>query len=312
MPPDRALHLKSWLKLKHLSLLVALDESRNMHVAARQLHISQPAASKMLRDIEGFFGTVLFQRQARQMETTAIGERVLRYARTMLNDTDRLVDDLASLRQGGYSKLIIGVVPGAAPVLLPKTITALKSRRPELAVSLFENSSDRLLTELEYKLLDVVIGRFTNHAQYRLFDFLPLREEPVSLMLRLGHPLHGTTPPLSEVVRWPWVLHPMTSPMRSLFEAALAEAGIRSPSNVIETTSTQSALQLVAASDALTVQPGSLLSTSFSAGRFATLPITIGEPLSHYGIMTRKREPLSDAVSEFIETLTQQHQGSND
>ncbi|WP_264297450.1 LysR substrate-binding domain-containing protein [Salinicola avicenniae] len=300
---ESRVHVKSWLRIKHLVLLVMLDESRNLHSTSRHMNMSQPAASKMLKDIETFFGMTLFRRLPRRMETTDAGRLLVRYARSILNDTDRLIDDLVSLREGGYGKLAIGAVPGAAPLLLPWAITAIKAQRPHLAVSLVENSSDRLLADLEYKQLDVVIGRFTDPAQRHLFHFLPLQAEPVSVVVRVGHPLCDAVPGLGEVIRWPWVLHPMRSPMRGLFEVALAEAGVPSPRNVVETTSTQTTLQMVSASDAIALLPTSVLKTAVSAGKFTALPLTIGEPLGYYGVLTRKHEESSEQVQAFIERL---------
>lgn len=307
MSNDSRIHIKSWLRIKHLVLLVTLDESRNLHATARHMNMSQPAASKMLKDVETFFGMTLFLRQPRSMEITESGRLLVRYARSILNDTDRLIDDLISLREGGHGKLVIGAVPGAAPVLLPRAITAIKQQRPQLAVSLLENSSDRLLADLEYKQLDVVIGRFTDHAQHHLFDFLPLRAEPVSIVVRADHPLCESTPSLGEVVRWPWVLHPMSSPMRGLFEVALAEAGVPSPRNVVETTSTQTTLQLVSSSDVIALLPTSVLRTAISAGKFTALPLVIGEPLGYYGVLTRKGEELSEVIKAFIDVLLMRH-----
>ncbi|TVU70176.1 MULTISPECIES: LysR substrate-binding domain-containing protein [Cobetia] len=303
MSNDSGSHVRSWLRLKHLVALVSLDESRNMHAAARQMNISQPAVSKMLKDIEGFLGTALFVRDVGRIETTQAGGRVLQYARRVLNDTNRLMDDLVSLREGGCGKLMVGSVPGAAPVMLPHAMSILKETRPQLAISLLENSSDRLLVDLEYGLLDVVIGRYTEHSQRHLFDFHRLKEEPVSVVVRPDHPLCQEVPTLSDVVRWPWVLHPMTSPMRGLFEAALAEAGVPSPRNVIETTSTQASLQLIASSDTLSVLPSSVLKTLFVEGKFATLPLVIGDPLGYYGVMTRRDEPHTEIMSDFIAAL---------
>ncbi|WP_110668023.1 LysR substrate-binding domain-containing protein [Salinicola halophilus] len=310
MSHDSRIHIKSWLRTKHLVLLVALDESRNLHATSRRMSMSQPAASKMLKDIENFFGMTLFLRQPRSMEPTEAGRLLVRYARSILNDTDRLIDDLVSLREGGQGNLVIGAVPGAAPVLLPQAINALKRERPRLVVRVFENSSDQLLGELEYKRLDVVIGRLTDPAQRHLFDFEPLMAEPVSLVVRADHPLVSTSdeaaarvPTLAEIVRWPWVMHPIQSPMRGRFEAALAEAGVASPRNVIETTSTQTTLQLVGSSDAIALMPTSVLRTAVSAGRFVALPLTVGEPLGYYGILTRKGEERPEVVRAFLERL---------
>jgi DNA-binding transcriptional LysR family regulator len=303
MTTDAATSLKRWLKFKHLVLVTTLADSCNVHVTARRMHLSQPAASKMLKDLEAYFGFALFLREPQAMRLTEMGERVVRHARILLNDADRLVADIDTLREGGYGQLIVGAIPGAAPELLPAALTELKRRRPRLAISFKENSSDHLLTELEYKRLDVMIGRFTNSDQHNLFDFEPLREEPVCVVVRGSHPLVGQRPSLAELSRWPWVLHPVTSPMRGLFETALAEAGVASPPNVIETTSTQTALQLLKSSDILSVLPRSVLQSPMSAGQFRTLPVVIGKPLDYYGIITRKGTPLSSGAADLVQAL---------
>ena len=76
MSNDSRNHVKGWLRIKHLALLVTLDESRNLHAASRHMNMSQPAASKMLKDIETFFGMTLFYRQPRSMEITDAGRKL--------------------------------------------------------------------------------------------------------------------------------------------------------------------------------------------------------------------------------------------
>ncbi|GAB2781582.1 LysR family transcriptional regulator [Halomonas shantousis] len=257
----------------------------------------------MLKDLEGFFGFEIFVRQPRAMALTELGEHVVRHARILLNDADRLMEEIGALRNGGYGQLMIGAIPAAAPEILPAALAELKHRRPRLAISFLEQSSDRLLVELEYKRLDLVIGRLTSSSQHNLFDFEPLREEPLRVVVRSGHPLLEHDVGLDEISRWPWVLHPVTSPMRGVFEAALAEAGVFSPSSVIETTSTQTILQLLKTSDMLTVLPCSVLRSPLAAGQYQTLPLVIGKPLDYYGIITRKGELLSSAASELVAAL---------
>lgn len=306
MQAGASLQLNNWLRFKHLVLLATLADSRNMHVTARQMYLSQPAASKMLKDLESFFGFKIFERQPRAMVVTELGAHVVRHAHILLNDADRLVDEIGALRQGGYGQLIIGAIPAAAPEILPVAIAELKCRRPRLAISFQEQSSDRLLIDLEYKRLDLVIGRLTNSDQHNLFDFEPLREEPLRIVVRSGHPLIASQPNLEELSHWPWVLHPATSPLRGVFEAALAEAGIASPTSVIETTSTQAALQLLKVSDMLAVLPRSILRSPVAAGQYQTLPLIVGEPLDYYGIITRKGEALSSAGNELVLALRSQ------
>jgi DNA-binding transcriptional LysR family regulator len=204
---------------------------------------------------------------------------------------------------------VIGAIPAAAPEILPAAIAALKERRPRLSVSIDEQSSDRLLLALECKRLDLVIGRLTHVSQHNLFDFEPLLEEPLRVVARREHPLatvDGVT--LDGLSGWPWILHPLASPMRGIFEEALADEGIPSPVNTIETTSTQSILQLLLASDMLAILPRSVLHRPLASGQYVTLSITVGKPLDYYGIITLKHEPLSPATAELIVELRQQVQ----
>lgn len=295
-------HLCNWLRFKHLLLLTHLAESRNMHVAARAMHLSQPAASKMLRDLEDYFGFALFERLPRAMQPTELGEQVVRHARILLNDTERLVDDINDLREGGYGHLLVGAIAAAAPEILPAAIARLKQRRPRLAVSLQEQTSDRLLLDLEYKRLDLVIGRLTHVSQHNLFDFEPLLDEPLRVVVRRDHPLAlgETVPGLAELSRWPWVLHPLSSPMRGVFEAALAEESVSTPTNVVETTSIQATLQLLQTSDSLAVLPRSVLRRPLEGGQFVILDRVIGKPLDYYGIVSRRGDTLSPAARELI------------
>ncbi len=298
-------HLCSWLRFKHLTLLTTLAESRNMHAAARAMHLSQPAASKMLRDLEAYFGFALFERLPRAMQPTELGEQVIRYAWILLNDMERLVDDINDLREGGYGQLLIGAIAAAAPEILPAAIARLKQDRPRLSVSLQEQTSDRLLLELEHKRLDVVIGRFTHVSQHNVFDFEPLLDEPLRVVVRRDHPLTrlDQAPALGELSQWPWILHPLSSPMRSVFESALAEEGIATPANVVETTSIQATLQLLQSSDMLAVLPRSVMRRPLASGQYVVLERVIGKPLDYYGIITRRQESLSAAAEELIAHL---------
>lgn len=299
--------LCNWMRFKHLLLLVHLDRCRNMHTAARHMHLSQPAASKILRDLEDYFGFAIFERQPRAMVPTELGAQLVRHADILLNDAERMVDDIQLRREGGYGRLLIGAIPAAAPEILPAAIAALKQHRPRLSVSIDEQSSDRLLQALEYKQLDLVIGRLTAESQHNQFDFEPLLEEPLRVVVRHNHPLiDEPNVELSALNRWPWILHPPASPMRQVFEAALAELGIASPDDIIETTSTQTTLQLLLSSPMLAVLPSSVLKRPLASGQYAVLPLTIGKPLDYYGIITRKHEPLPTATAELVGELRQQ------
>jgi len=74
------------LKLRQMALLVALDLHRSLRRAAEAIAVTQPAATRLLRDLEQAFGAALFARHAWGMEPTAAGEALTRYARSLLTE----------------------------------------------------------------------------------------------------------------------------------------------------------------------------------------------------------------------------------
>ncbi|WP_444880594.1 LysR family transcriptional regulator, partial [Delftia acidovorans] len=112
-PPVLHRSLLNRLRYKHLHMLVALGSSLNLHRASLSLAMSQPAATRMLREIEDMFGCQLFERLPRGMRPTALGAQLVRFAEASLNSLDRCAEDLAARRQGGYGYLSIGTIMGA-------------------------------------------------------------------------------------------------------------------------------------------------------------------------------------------------------
>ena len=100
--------LRSNLKLKHLQLVVALDEFRHLGRAADFLALTQPAVSKALAEVERLFGHPLFSRSTRGTVPTAEGSRVARFARLVLAEHDRTRDELTALARGGTGRVRVG------------------------------------------------------------------------------------------------------------------------------------------------------------------------------------------------------------
>ena len=115
------------LRYKHLHMLVALSSSQNLHRASQALNMSQPAATRMLREIEDMFGCDLFERLPRGMRPTALGQELIRFAESALSGLDRCAEDLMARQQGGYGYLSIGTIMGAAPDLVMDCIAQIKS-----------------------------------------------------------------------------------------------------------------------------------------------------------------------------------------
>lgn len=296
--------LATRLRFRHLVLLDILGHCRNMHVAAQQMNITQPAATKILHDVETIFDLALFERLPREMRPTELGQLVIRYARETLNATDSFVEELDHLRRGGHGLLLVGATYGI-PHILSAAVMRLKEKRPLLSIRVLERTSDLLMTELQEKNIDVVIGRFTDETQHNIFDFRPIAASQMCLVVNPRHPLlaaEGLT--LKDLVTWPWIVHPLGTPTRRLFENTLADHGLKCPTNLVETTSIFATLSLLQGSEMLSILPVTAVTDFVERQMLARLPIRFDRQVEDYGILTRKDETLSGAVTDFIEAVT--------
>jgi len=294
------------LKFKHLALLVALDDTRNVHQAADAINVAQPSASRMLGDIEEALGFLLFERNARGMQPTPLGVVTLGYARRALAELTRFADDLEVKRKGGHGQLTVGAIMGAAPDLLAMAVATLKTERPLLNVCILGETSDQVVQLLHRREIDLALGRLTHPLQHNDFSFEPLANETLLLVVRAVHPL-ATRAALSlpEVIGWPWVAQPITSPARVLFEEELARAGLTTPANLTECASIFATLQLLENYDAVAMLPESVVRDHMRGKLLVALPVEIGKSLAGFGILTRKEEPLAEPAVRFIELLRQ-------
>ncbi|MBB3256813.1 DNA-binding transcriptional LysR family regulator [Paraburkholderia bannensis] len=292
------------LKFKHLALLVALDDARNVHQAADAINVAQPSASRMLSDIEEAFGFRLFERNARGMQPTALGVVTLAYARRALSDLTRFADDLDVKRRGGHGQLTVGAIMGAAPDLLAQAVATLKTERPLLHVRILGETSDQVVQLLHRRDVDLALGRLTTPLQHNDFSFEPLARETLVLVVRARHPLarreHVT---LAELMDWPWVAQPITSPARELFEGELARAGLATPMNLTESASIFATLQLLESFDAVAMLPESVVRDHVRGKLLNVLPLEIGKSLPGFGVLTRKGETLAEPAEHFVGLL---------
>lgn len=293
-----------WLKLRHLILIDTLGRTRNMHLAAEQMNLSQPAISKMLKEFETLLGFPVFERLPRSMPPTALGEHVVRYAQIALSDANIFVDHIISLREGGHGYLKVGGIFAAAAVALPTAIVQIKQRWPLLSIEVVEQTSDHLMEMLEEKKLDLAVARFTNETQQHSYDFQALAPEPFTIVVNNRHPLCDAGPtPLEELGNWPWILYPIGTPIRARMELAFAKAGIATPKNTIDTISMQTFLQVLQTGPMIAMLPESMVRPHIDGGLLQRLDTPLHLTPQDYGILTRKGESLQGAALEFAQIL---------
>ena len=105
MPTPTPWFLRARLKTRQLMLLIAIGDEGNIHRAAEILNMSQPAASKLLKDLEDVLGVSLFERLPRGMRPTWYGETMIRYARIALASLAQAGSELDALKTGRFGEV---------------------------------------------------------------------------------------------------------------------------------------------------------------------------------------------------------------
>lgn len=299
-------HLIGRLRFRHLSLLVALGEHRNLHRAAQAVHLAQPSATKLIHDLEQLFGFPLFERLPRGMHPTELGGEVFRFAQRSLVELERFYDDLDRKRQGGYGQLVIGAIMGAAPDVVARAMADLKRDRPLLSIRLMGETSDEIVDFLLEGKIDLAVGRFSNPLQHNLIDYEVLGNEELYIVARCGHPLaRQRRLELPQLADTAWILQPLTSPARQIIEQEFGHAGMKTPANNVECTSIFATLQLLQTGDAVAMLPESVVRDHLKAELLVQLPLTVGKSLPGFGILTRRGEPIGPTATKFIDSLRQ-------
>ena len=151
--------LLSKLRMKQLQLLIALDDLKSLHKAAGAMSMTQSAASKALQELESMLEAPLFERSKSGMIPNQLGHCVIRYARLVTTDLTALCQDVAEIRSGRGGRLAIGAIMGAIPECVVPALNQLHAGQPNLSVEVVEDTSARMLRQLDDGRLDLVIGR---------------------------------------------------------------------------------------------------------------------------------------------------------
>lgn len=225
------------LKLRHLEVFLVLCELRSVTAVAKALHMTQPAVSHWLADMEELIGTPLFAR-GRQLRTTAAGEVLRRHAERILGDVHRTSAELASVGAGLAGRLHVGSITSAAPALIPRAIGVLQQRVPQAHVYVVEATFESLLERLRRRELDIIIGPLDLRAHKSGFTSELLIEDTVAVVTSPGHPFaRKRRASWKEAAALRWIMPPVGTLMRQRLESAFLEAGVGVPEPQIETAS---------------------------------------------------------------------------
>lgn len=285
--------IKAGLKLSHLRLILAIADSGQVSAAADALSISQPAASRMLHEVESLLKAPLCQRAARGVEMTRFGDAMAKRARAILLEIREASREITELKTGYGGSVNVGSVTGPAIGLAVPAIKRVRGMYPAIQINCHVEASNMLARELLSARYDFVIGRLPDEFNPRDFEARPLGHETSCLIVRTGHPLLDMPAAgLDDLRHYEWVFQPHGAMLRRSIERMFIDSNVPLPDNIVSTPSVLLTMAMVVKSDA--VAPISrevaefIAGTSGRIGEIAILKTDFEIGLEPYSLITAR------------------------
>lgn len=288
------------MNLRQLRVFQIVAETGGITSGSERLHISQPAVSKHIRDLEQELGTVLLDRHPRGVSLTAAGEVLLRHARRMHTLQDDALDELASLQGTRTGRLAIGASTTIGSYLLPPILESFYRSNPGIRISLVVANTRQIQQQLMDYELDVgltegLVDQETFHAEVFAGDQLVPVSSP-------GFARHNQITNLDSLSVMPCILREIGSGTRVVVERSFTQNGLQ-PRILMSLGSTEAIKHIVGSGLGYAVISKLAVHEELDSGRLLRLPVpelTIERPLH----LTRLKErSISSALAEFIRFL---------
>lgn len=284
--------------------MVALDDHRNMHKAASHVGMTQPAATRLLGDLERLLKIDLFERNSKGVSPNGYGQSLIRHCRMILTTLDHARDEINSISSGATGKTSIGTLQVAAPMLVPKGILRFKKNHPNHTVLVREGTTSTLMPALWRGELDLLVGRASNDVAGEGLKFEALYEEPMCIVTKKNHRLtKRKLLRFSSLAKEEWVLPTPDSIYRKRMDEAFRKAGVSPPHPAVESMSVLTNMLLIQESEMLAVIPAKMAKHYANLGELDILtvkPPTLSGPVGVISVLGR---PLTPATTDFIQAL---------
>jgi DNA-binding transcriptional LysR family regulator len=299
----------SWtkrLRLKQLEHLIILAKAGNLSDTARLTHSTQPGLSRWLKELEEDVGAPLFERHARGLKPTTLGEMLIGHAKRITSEIERAQHNLDAFQKGVDQIITIGTSPATSANFVPHAIMEFLTRYPRTRVEIHESTMDSLLKKLKSGQLDVVVGRFDNYEPEQSLRNETLYSEKLCVIARKDHPLDGQKSLSWETLcRYDWIVWPHGAPIRTKLDVALTRAGRKPPLYRIESASQVSSLWLLGHSDMISISSEHVARYFISRGLISILDFEIERDSSPgaVGMCWRDEQHPEKSTLELLECL---------
>lgn len=292
------------LKPVQLRLLAELSQVGALGVAAARIGVAQPAASRLLAEMEELLGLALHERQGRGLRLTEVGLSLARRAARIEIELADAARELAEAATGRAGVVRVGAVTGPALSLVMPVLITLQRDLPEFRAEVTVATSLNLCEQLRDGRLDFALARLSPGETQ--LEARVLAVEPLSLVVRRGHPLL-VRPILSldDLMSYDWVMGDDETLLTQTVVSRLTELGLPQPKRRISTSSFLFTLALLNQTDAIAPLATPVVD-SFAGNPsvpFVSLPIDLSLAVAPFSLVTRAGAQMTPPAQRLIEAI---------
>jgi DNA-binding transcriptional LysR family regulator len=288
------------LRMKHLELFRQVCELQSLRKAAEASNMTQPAATKLVRELEDMFDTPLFHRDRRGMRLTGPGEMVRRHIAVLLADVSHMVSEVKLFAGGGSGLIRLGIIPSLSSRLLAQSMNKLLEAHPQARFQLREGATDELMDELARNELDIIFGRMLHAGPAANLRVTSIYTETFDIVCGRRHPLvRKASVAWKDLAQELWVLPASGTPLREMAESMFTAHGVLRPVVAIASSSFQQMRFVIGAGQLLGILPRSIASRGQAEGDLVLLRHAERVKFAPISLIVRKDLEQPPLVEEF-------------
>ncbi|WP_029603477.1 LysR substrate-binding domain-containing protein [Kozakia baliensis] len=293
------------IKLQHIKVLASFPQHETLHQVAKHLGISQPAASKIIAELETAVRHELFTRSGRLLIPNDLGRILIRHSVAMLRELGHASDELAAMVDGRRGHVAIGAIDGPTVNELADFLVYLKEHFPLIEARVETASSAQLIKLLEQRKLDIVLGRATPTLDRSRFSYREIGAERLAVVGRYDHPLsQEKCLRIKDLQQENWIIQSKNSTLRAWFDALFVERDLSAPAHIVNTDSLLMTLAYLSRTDALSVLSEPVALQQAACKQLSILSIDVNTTTTPYGLIVPVDTSSSPILTTVLNVLT--------
>ena len=285
---------------RRLEHFLTAIEAGSILGAAERLHLSQPALSRSIRDLETTVGVALLERHPRGVRPTVYGEVLARHARLLHNQARVALAEIEALRQGRDGHLRIGTAPSFHRIL-PAAIAQLVQTHPGLTFDVVEGTYDTVAEGVLAGDLEAAFTMFPAGEPREGLVLRPLIQSEFVLVMSADHALaRRRALDLHDLVETPWVIVFRPASLADRVREAFVESGLAPPTRCVQTDSVPVVKNLLLSGSFVSVLPREIVHDEIRAGQLVAKRIPGPTGSATAGVIVRESAVLPATIDVLI------------